>query len=135
MLEVVQVVAVDFVDLTKHKELLEDVLAHPDGEGFSEANSRSIWEQVRRGYDDADKCKDKAYLIPRDIHGNPEGITRYDCNTPTTVDRVSLDFKLVCWLELVQAYALLLEDDIDTDHHIIIQGLCMGGGGRHFAMR
>jgi hypothetical protein len=98
MPELVHLQMPEFVDLNDDPKVLEDVLAHPDGQGFDEDNSRKIWEKVRRGYDDADECKDRAYLIDREIGAEMKDVMqRFDCNTPTTVDRVSLDF--VCWLE------------------------------------
>jgi hypothetical protein len=45
----------------------------------------SIWEQVTRGYADAEAAKDGAYLLEREAEA---GFQRFDMSTPTTCDRV-----------------------------------------------
>ena len=45
----------------------------------------TVWDAVRAGWADAEKCQDQAYLIPI---AAPEGLERFELSTPTTTDRV-----------------------------------------------
>lgn len=46
---------------------------------------KSVWEQIRAGFQDAEAGQAIAYLIARE----PAPVARYDVNTPTTVNRVT----------------------------------------------
>jgi hypothetical protein len=66
-----------------------------DQEEFKETDvDPLLWDQVKAGYADAYAVKETAYIISRS--DAPAGVLRFDLNTPTTYDRVSVVCCLCC---------------------------------------
>ena len=102
--------------------------------GGPDTNAK-LWDVIKAGYADAERCKDRAQLIDRT--SLVDYVDRWELSSPTTEDRVSLrDFALALTCAVLQVSALLYEEHgITTANTVIIQGLCFVGGGKHFALR